>query len=461
MTSGFDDHISAYIIGRRWFGGKGREFTIAHVHPLAWLSDEPRLRFEVITVEFEDGTRDSYQFPTAYLVEADPELAHALVGPVDDPDLGPVFAYDAVYLKDASATLLEGFRDQRDDGTVSFHVVTGAELPAPETPGTVMTAEQSNTSIAYGEDAILKLFRRVSAGGNPDIEIHEALTRRGGDHVAPLLGWIDGSWSDASGDSHHGHLGMLQEFLRTAADGWDMALASVRDLLTEEDLHPDEVGGDFASESERLGAATASVHHDLAELFETTTSTSEQLAKLASGMQVRLDHAISVVPELKDFEDALRGAYEALGSHGAPVAVQRIHGDLHLGQTLRTVKGWKIIDFEGEPAKPLIERLALDSPLRDIAGMLRSFDYAAGATLQSFGESDHLRYRANEWAQRNRAAFLAGYAQEIGSAISEHHTLLRAYEADKAVYEAVYEARNRPTWLTIPLSAIERFATEG
>ncbi len=460
MTSAFDDHISAYIAGRRWFVGKGRDFLIAHIHALPWLSDDPRVRFEVITVEFEDGTRDSYQFPAAYLDEADPELTHALVGPVDDPQFGPAFAYDAVYLKDAAEIFLQGFRDQRDEGTISFHVVSGSEVPAAETPGTVMTAEQSNTSIAYGEDAILKLFRRVSAGGNPDIEIHEALTRHGGDHVAPLLGWIDGSWSDIDGKRQDGHLGMLQEFLRTAADGWDMALASVRDLLTEEDLHPDEVGGDFASESERLGIATASVHRDLAELFETTTSTTQQLGDLAAAMATRLEAAISIVPELKDFEDVLRGAYEALGAYDKPVAVQRIHGDLHLGQTLRTVKGWKIIDFEGEPAKPLIERLALDSPLRDVSGMLRSFDYAAGATLQSFGHGDQLRYRAEEWAQRNRTAFLAGYSEEIGSDISQHRTLLRAYEADKAVYEAVYEARNRPTWLSIPLTAIERFATE-
>ncbi len=138
--------------------------------------------------------------------------------------------------------------------------------------------------------------------------------------------------------------------------------------------------------------------------------------------------------------------------------MQRVHGDLHLGQTLRTVKGWKIIDFEGEPAKSLSERLTLDSPLRDVAGMMRSFDYAAGATRQDFGPGDQLRYRAEEWTQRNREAFLTGYSEEIGSDVRTHAVLLRAYEADKAVYEAVYEARNRPSWLSIPLTAIERFA---
>ena len=166
------------------------------------------------------------------------------------------------------------------------------------------------------------------------------------------------------------------------------------------------------------------------------------------------------MPELKDYAEALETTYDALAASTDDVPVQRVHGDFHLGQTLRTVKGWKIIDFEGEPAKRLEERLALDSPLRDVAGMMRSFDYAAGATRQDFGPSEQLRFRAEEWTQRNQEAFLDGYSEQIGSDVREHAVLLRAYEADKAVYEAVYEARNRPSWLSIPLAAIERFAAE-
>ncbi len=457
--------LAAYMSGRRWFAGKGREFAVVHIDALPWLAHQPRLRVEVVTVQFEDGVRDTYQVPLTYRAEVEPDHDHALIGTVPDPDDAgsSVVAYDAVYLKDACEVLLSAFHsslDEGDDvrGATLFHTVEGAELPALETPGLVMTAEQSNTSIAYGEDAILKLFRRISAGFNPDIEIHDALTRKGGDHVAPLLGWIDGAWSDASGARQRGHLGMLQVFLRTASDGWDLARASVRDLLVEEDLRADEVGGDFAGEAERLGAATASVHADLAELFPTGTSTPAQRSDLAAAMRARLEAAINVVPELKDFADTLEAAYDAVAAWPEEFPVQRVHGDLHLGQTLRTVKGWKIIDFEGEPAKPLSERLALDSPLRDIAGMLRSFDYAAGATRQDFGPSDQLRYRSEEWTERNREAFLAGYSEQIGSDVRAHSVLLRAYEVDKAVYEAVYEARNRPGWLSIPLAAIERFA---
>jgi maltokinase len=173
------------MAGRRWFAGKGRDFRVEHVDALPWLSQQPLLRIEVVTVRFEDGARDTYQVPVAYLDRAESEHDHALIGVVDHPVTGqPAVAYDAVYLKDASEVLLAAFHARLSEsgtgdaaGHTSFHVVEGAELPPAETPGLVMTAEQSNTSIAYGEDAILKLFRRISAGFNPDIEIHEALTR--------------------------------------------------------------------------------------------------------------------------------------------------------------------------------------------------------------------------------------------------------------------------------------------
>ncbi len=459
MTAVLHDHLKTYFAGRRWFAGKGRGFAVTHVHPLPWLSDtDPRVRIEVVTVEYDDGTTDAYQFPICYLADADPHLAHAVVGPLEDHELGSVVAYDAVYLKSAADLLLEAFLRQRSLDGVDFKVVEGAELPEKSTPGTVMTAEQSNTSIAYGEDAILKLFRRISAGFNPDIEMHEALTREGNEHVAPLLGWIDGNWVDADGTPHTGHLGMLQEFLRTATDGWDIALASVRDLLVEEDLHPDEVGGDFAGEAERLGEATAAVHADLARLFGTDSLTSDHHTTLVEAMRGRLEKALSIVPELEPYAPGLSGHFDNLADLDTPISVQRVHGDFHLGQTLRTVKGWKIIDFEGEPAKSLPERVALDSPLRDVAGMLRSFDYAAGATLQQFGDSEQLRYRSTEWSTRNRAAFLRGYSSVWGEDAAQHQALLCAYEADKAVYEAVYETRNRPGWLPIPLRALARLA---
>ncbi|MGI8699803.1 MAG: maltokinase N-terminal cap-like domain-containing protein [Nocardioidaceae bacterium] len=457
--------VAGYLERRRWFAGKGRDFEVTHIHAMPWLGSTdgldgwPRVRIEIVTVAFADGSEDTYQLPVGYLREADPTLEHALVGTLQHSELGDVVCYDAVFLRDATARLFEGFIDGRRGSEIEFHVVDPEHLPDSAPVGAAMSAEQSNTSIVYGEDSILKLFRRVGAGNNPDIEIHAALTRAGSVNVAPLLGWISGRWWTPQGEPRSGDLAMLQVFLRTATDGWELALTSVRDLLVEADLHPEDVGGDLAGESERLGDAVAVVHRELAAAFA-TTSADGYGARLADEMQRRLDDAAAAVPELPEFRDALHARFERLRSLTAPVALQRVHGDLHLGQTMRTVKGWKVIDFEGEPGRAVAERAGLSSPLRDVAGMLRSFDYAAGATLQGFGSNPQLAYRAQEWSTRNRSAFLSGYAMVDGAEVDADSDLLAAFEADKAVYEAVYETRNRPGWLDIPMQGIARMAAE-
>jgi len=186
----------------------------------------------------------------------------------------------------------------------------------------------------------------------------------------------------------------------------------------------------------------------------------DALVATAGRMERRLDAALVAVPELADHAAGLREAFRALGAHEPGVPVQRVHGDYHLGQVLRTSHRWVVLDFEGEPAKPLSERTGLDSPVRDLAGMLRSFDYAARHLLADHPFEPHLAYRADEWATRNRDAFLDGYVEAGGPDPREDPVLLRAYEADKAVYEAVYEARNRPSWLPIPLASLARL-TEG
>jgi len=180
-------------------------------------------------------------------------------------------------------------------------------------------------------------------------------------------------------------------------------------------------------------------------------------------MTARLEAALVVVPDLAEQAPALRELFDAVGAVPGG-AVQRVHGDLHLGQTLRTAKGWKIVDFEGEPAKPLAERTHPDSPWRDVAGMLRSLDYAprvasmTAAAADDFGTQQRL-YRAAEWSARNQAAFLEAY---VGRELTaDEHTLLTAYVADKAVYECVYEARNRPAWLGIPLAALGHIPGEA
>jgi maltokinase len=324
---------------------------------------------------------------------------------------------------------------------------------------TAFTGEQSNSSVAFGEQALLKVFRRVTPGVNPDIEIHEQLTLAGSDNVAALLGWVESdetAFPNGSAGGGHLQLGMLQQFLRTASDGWELALTSVRNLFAEADLYADEVGGDFAAEAQRLGEAVGHIHALLADHFPIGERTASDHAELAKAMTERLEAAVDAVPELAEHAAGLRDLFAAVGSieHGA---IQRVHGDLHLGQTLRTSKGWKIVDFEGEPAKPLAERVLPDSPWRDVAGMLRSFDYAprvAAMTASTGGDDgeEQRAFRAAEWSARNQTAFLEAYAGHVLTA--DEQTLLTAYVADKAVYECVYEARNRPTWLSIPMAAL-------
>jgi maltokinase len=414
---------------------------------------DPAVRIELADLTYDDGGVETYQTPMAYYREPQEQLSHALVASGSEQGLGDVLAYDALHDRVSTRYLLRGIVEERELDGLRFHRLDTIDHDI-DAPSLLMTGEQSNSSLAFGEAAILKVFRKIAAGRNPDIEVHRELTRAGVEHIADLLGWVEASW----GAEGHADLAMLQRFLRTATDGWTLALTSVRDLYAEADLHADEVGGDFAAESRRLGASVADVHVHLAEVFGIEQWDRDRMRRTAGEMQHRLDAAIDAVPDLEPYADGLRRAFDDLADLDQPVTAQRVHGDLHLGQTLRTVKGWKLIDFEGEPAKPLAEREARDVALRDVAGVLRSFDYAAANLLTDHPNDSQIAYRAREWAQRNRGAFCAGYGEVTGEDPRDQRVILRAYETDKAIYEVVYEARNRPTWLGIPMSAVRRLA---
>ncbi len=465
--------LTDFIEGARWFGGKGRGGEVTDVRRVGMVAEkDPRVVVDLAEVTYPDGDVEVYQVPLALYTDPEHRLDHAFVGWWEDPEVGWTHAYDAVHDREAMAAYLRAFAFP-PDGPLTFHRLPGEELD-PTAQSTPFTGEQSNSSVAFGEQALLKIFRRVTPGMNPDIEIHEVLTRAGSDNVAALYGWLEADGFEPfekgaerppqqpmgapSATSDTLQLAMLQQFLRTASDGWELALTSVRNLFAEADLYADEVGGDFAGEAQRLGEAVARIHVLLAEHFPTVTRTADDHRALASAMTGRLDAALEVVPELAPHADGLRELFDAVGAITSDTA-QRVHGDLHLGQTLRTAKGWKIVDFEGEPAKPLAERVVPDSPWRDVAGMLRSFDYAprvAAMTAAATGDdgSEQRAFRAAEWSARNQAAFLETYAGRELTA--DEQTLLAAYVADKAVYECVYEARNRPTWLSIPMAALSQ-----
>jgi maltokinase len=322
----------------------------------------------------------------------------------------------------------------------------------------VLGAEQSNTSLVYGEESILKVFRRLSPGPNPDLEVTTALARLGSSHVAEPYGWMETRL-----DGVPTSLAILSRYLRLASDGWSLAATSVRDLYATGDATGDGVraadaGGDFASEARRLGIATAQVHADLAVAFGTDELSADAINELTEQMYRKLDLAVAAVPELGRYTEMIGDAYSSLAKHNSPVPTQRVHGDYHLGQVMRTTgSGWVVLDFEGEPATPLAERRARSSPLRDVAGMLRSFDYAARHQLIGHPEQVTLNAVASDWVRRNASAFCAGYAEAGGPDPDAHEILLRALQLDKAVYEVLYEARHRPSWLQIPLDSLAEF----
>jgi maltokinase len=440
----FEDTLATWLVKQRWFAGKGRT-----VHDLAIVADteiipgDPGLRHLMVTVS-HGATSDRYQLFIGYRARLPARLRHARIGALDGLQI-----YDGLHDTALTRALLDAIVDDRSVGMLRFCRMPGAEIEAG-LDSLVLTGEQSNTSLVFGESAIFKVFRRVNPGPNPDLEVASALAELGSSHIAEPFGWVETRIDGASTV-----LAILSRYLRAASDGWALAATSVRDLYaSEEGTRAAEAGGDFAPEAERLGAATAQVHRDLAEAFGQSELEPEAVRELAEQMYRRLDMAVATVPELGRYGDKVGDAYSDLAKLIEPVPAQRVHGDYHLGQVMRTQTGWVVLDFEGEPASPLAQRRARSSPLRDVAGMLRSFDYAARHQLVTHPEAASLAPRAADWVRRNGDAFCAGYAAAGGLNPAGNSVLLRAMLLDKAVYEVVYEARNRPTWVPIPLESI-------
>ncbi|MFR9796949.1 maltokinase N-terminal cap-like domain-containing protein [Streptomyces sp. MS06] len=452
LLASLDPLLREWLPRQRWFAGKGRPVTgFSLVAATELLPVSARLGLYHVLVRAHQPSvpvpgavahpADCYQLLIGVREALPPRLAPALIGHVARGPLAGRTVYDALHDTRPAEVLLEALRSRARIGGLRFDRDPHQEIRPGLVPRMV-TAEQSNSSVVYGDTFILKLLRRVVPGVNPDLELPLALAREGCARVPAPTAWIRADLGEISADHPEPYvLGVLQPFLQGAADGWELAL---RQLAKHED---------FSAEARALGRATAEVHTALARALPTVTLGHAQVEPLAEGMRERLDAAVQAVPALRPHAPGLRTAFDALSAlaaEGHTWTAQRVHGDLHLGQCLRAPSGdWSVIDFEGEPAKPMAERRMPQSAVRDVAGMLRSFDYAA----HSADPPDP------DWAHACRSAFCTGYAEACGRDPRTEPVLLRAYETDKAVYEVLYEARHRPDWLPVPMAAIERYAT--
>lgn len=418
--------LPAYLGRQRWFAGDEPEKAVVVdeddiVDGLRWMIVEA------------DGAR--YQVVVGFRsAEAPPDFLHgqehAVLGVVDGQ-----LAFDAVLDPEYAAALLAKVAPDQEAGLVR-----------------PMGVEQSNTSLIVDDRLVLKLFRRLREGPNPDVEVPEALARVGFLQVAVPLA----RWTEQGTD-----LGVVQPYLTGGAEGWALALASLRDFYggaVEDGDDPAEAGGDFAGESHRLGEITARMHVALADAFGVERADPRAWAELVASQLRRLQ------PDDVDVRSTERFVGRLAALDDAGVAI-RLHGDYHLGQVLRTDAGWFVLDFEGEPARSLEERRTRSSPFKDVAGMLRSLHYAAQVALS---ERDPLQVEAaaplaEAWEARNRRSFLDGYLAVDGidrvlpaDDDDARDALLAAFELDKAVYEVLYERAHRPDWVDIPRSAIRR-----
>ena len=447
-----DDQLHDWVIAQRWFGSKSREVaSIGIGEAVALRAEPPLLVLAIVEARFGEGTHETYQLPLG-VRQADEGWSQGVILEADGWTV-----YDGLADPAVGRELLHRMRQGDDvpveDGSVRFRwAPSAAQGAAGSVEVRPVGVEQSNSSVVFGEALILKAFRRVEPGVNPELELLRFLSTRGFEHIAPLAGWyeVQGRRIDAT-------LGVLQQYLAGARDGWELTLEGI---ATE----PDEL----LERIRRLGGVTGELHSALGSeaedaAFAPEEPSAEALGLLTAAIDEEIATTFASLPEddalgaVAHRAEDLRDLVQEIATTGAVGLAIRTHGDYHLGQVLwANVGDWVVIDFEGEPARSLPERRRRRSPLRDLAGMTRSFAYVADASLLLNGVEPPAG-----WLDASRNAFLDGYLSAADERFlppsrGGFDRLLSLFELEKLVYELRYEARNRPDWASIPVIGLLR-----
>ena len=485
------DALLHFLGKQRWFAAKGASPASARVGSLV-VMPFGRGEFGIarVIVDASEGEQQ-YQVPLALpATPLDGVPDSAIVGATPDGATLYDAVHDPSFREGLANAMTSGGTATSDDGAGWIAESRPGASIIRDSPSRVGSAEQSNTSIVFGDRAILKLFRTLKPGVHPDVEVTQFLTDKAGFRNTPAL-LASARFDDGI---EHTTSGMLQTFLPGSTDAWSYALDRARPYFSAPPKH--DVPNQFLDEAKQLGAITRAMHDALASDdenpdFAPEPATPEDLDRWALRVKrsahdalTLLDRqlAAAVLPKARAAEaqalvrredQFLAWIDELDESLGDDLGVQiRVHGDFHLGQVLRARDGtFNIIDFEGEPSRSLEERREKTSPLRDVAGMLRSFAYAAATLVLSIEKTHDMptrELRSARWERDVRAAYLSGYlgqpdddAPDILPESREHvHQLIALFEADKAFYELSYELNNRPAWAWIPMRGISKLLTQ-
>jgi maltose alpha-D-glucosyltransferase / alpha-amylase len=517
--------LPAFLPSRRWFAGKARTLDAVRLLDATVPGALPGTTLlALFEAAFRDGPADTYLLPLALASGAEAERlarehSERIIARAD----GGEVLYDALADGDACAALLAAIEQGREITTGLGRVRASSTTAYAEARGPADvalhvrhgTAEQSNSALIYGDRLILKVFRRLEPGLNPDLEIGRFLSDRTGfDRIPKTAGALEYDRRDDEPVT----LAILQGLVRNQGTGWEHALDELRgyyeriahrgdaapiipaaaspvELASSDDAIPPQAAeaiGGYLDAADTLGRRTAELHLALASdpddpAFAPEPMTAADLSALADDTRAQVAAALAALrdgigtlaePAASQGRRALDGAPGLLAILDRLPALEmgatkiRVHGDYHLGQVLRVEADFVILDFEGEPARPLAKRREKQSPLKDVVGMLRSFDYAAFAGLFAFaadrpGEAERLAPWARLWQAGASAAFLRRYlataagAKFLPAERAHLGLLLGVYTLDKALYELLYELNNRPGWVRIPLQGVLTLVEQG